>query len=268
MATDQKTRGVSKGGEIVAENYLWGVRPIASLLKHQPHRVLQLWMVDPQAPRSKEIVALAKEQDVPIERINKERLILKVGESANHQGIVAAIKVELPWDERRLYQEVEAIIESGKKILILVLDQIQDPHNLGACLRSADAFGVDVVVVPRHESSQVTPVVRKVASGAAETVAIACVANLSRALEQLQSLGVWTIGLAGEATQSLSEACCYRSCALVMGSEGEGLREQTRKHCDELAKIPIQGVVESLNVSVATGVALYEARRIRDKKGT
>lgn len=249
----------------MAEQYLWGLRPLTALLKNQPHRLLRLWMVEPRNARFEELNVLAKRQGIMVEPITKDRLLAKVGEGANHQGVVGSIQVEPLWDERALYQAVEAWLAEGKKPLILVLDQVQDPHNLGACLRSADAFGVDVVVIPRHESSQITPVVRKVASGAAETVPVASVANLARALGQLQEIGIWTIGLAGEAVQPLSKACCHRACALVMGSEGEGLREQTRKHCDELAKIPIGGVVESLNVSVAAGIALYQACQQRAK---
>jgi 23S rRNA (guanosine2251-2'-O)-methyltransferase len=146
---------------------------------------------------------------------------------------------------------------------LLILDGVQDPHNLGACLRSADGAGVHAVVTPRDRSASLTPTVRKVASGAAETVPFIQVANLARTLKWLKGEGVWLIGTAGEATQSLYQADLRGALAIVMGGEGKGLRRLTREQCDSLVRLPMAGSVESLNVSVASGISLYEAVRQR-----
>ena len=149
--------------------------------------------------------------------------------------------------------------------LLLVLDGIQDPHNLGACLRSADAAGVQAVILPRDNSAPTTPVVSKVASGAAETVPLFRVTNLARALDQLREAGVWLVGAAGETDQTLFSVDLTGPLALVLGAEGEGLRRLTREKCDHLVRIPMAGTVESLNVSVAAGICLFEAVRQRQK---
>jgi 23S rRNA (guanosine2251-2'-O)-methyltransferase len=150
--------------------------------------------------------------------------------------------------------------------LLLVLDGVQDPHNLGACLRTADAAGVIAVIVPRDRAAGLSPVVRKVASGAAETVPLIQVVNLSRTLKWLKERGVWLVGTDDEAKTSLHSAKLDGPLAIVMGAEGAGMRRLTREHCDLLVSIPMAGVVESLNVSVATGVVLYETVRQRTHK--
>src|SRR3990167_1199872 len=147
--------------------------------------------------------------------------------------------------------------------LILIIDGVQDPHNLGACLRSAEAAGAHMVIIPKDRSASVTPVVRKVACGAAEAISVIRVTNLARTIRQLQEIGVWIVGAAGEAEQLFYEVNYQGSIAIIVGAEGEGMRELTKKHCDYLVKIPMQGIVSSLNVSVATGVLLFEAVRQR-----
>jgi len=146
---------------------------------------------------------------------------------------------------------------------LLLLDNVQDPHNLGACLRSADAAGVHAVIVPKDRSVSLTPVVRTVACGAAEKIPFVQVTNLARTMDQLREAGVWLVGTAGEATQNLYEIDLTGPLGIVMGAEGSGLRRLTRERCDFLARIPMLGSVESLNVSVATGVCLFEAVRQR-----
>lgn len=240
-----------------------GVHAVTSMLKNQPHRILRLARLKDHAHRNDEIESLARAAEIDIEYMVKERLDGQIPGDLVHQGVAAWIKAEAPWDEHKLYETVTERLDRGHKVLVLVLDNVQDPHNLGACFRSADAFGAHAVVVPKHQSSKLTPVVRKVSSGATETVPFVVVSNLARTLEQLQKIGLWVIGLAGEATQSLEKASVTRSCAIVMGAEGEGMRLQTRKHCDELASIPLIGTVDSLNVSVATGIVLYEVARQR-----
>ena len=144
-----------------------------------------------------------------------------------------------------------------------MLDGVTDPHNLGACLRTADAAGIDAIVVPKDNSVALTPVVRKVACGAADLIPLIQVTNLARTLREIKDAGVWVVGTAGEATQSIYQCKMQGPIALVMGAEGKGMRRLTREHCDELIKLPMAGSVSSLNVSVATGVCLYEIVRQR-----
>jgi 23S rRNA (guanosine2251-2'-O)-methyltransferase len=163
-------------------------------------------------------------------------------------------------DERGL----DALLDSlSTPALLLVLDEVTDPHNLGACLRTADAAGVHAVIVPKDRSAQLNMTVRKVACGAAETIAFVAVTNLSRTLESLQERGIWIAGAAGEAQSTLYETDLRVPIAIVMGSEGKGLRRLTREHCDYLMSIPMAGALSSLNVSVATGLCLFEAVRQR-----
>ena len=186
-----------------------------------------------------------------------------------HQGVVAEaleepVRGEIGqpnlWDE---WQLLQAVKDKTGPVLILVLDGVTDPHNLGACLRSADAAGVDAVVVPKDKSADLNPTARKVACGAAETVPFVRVTNISRTLKALKELGVWLYGTAGEAKNSLYDSDLTGSMALVMGAEGGGLRRLTREQCDHLVKLPMAGSVSSLNVSVATGVCLFEVVRQR-----
>jgi 23S rRNA (guanosine2251-2'-O)-methyltransferase len=179
-----------------------------------------------------------------------------------HQGIVARVK------PGRQYQESDLpdLLESLDSPFLLILDGITDPHNLGACLRSADAAGVHAVIVPRDRSAQLNATAKKVASGAAEHVPLITVTNLARTMRVLQDANVWIVGTAGEADHNLYQSKMTGPMALVMGAEGEGMRRLTREHCDELISIPMSGSVSSLNVSVATGVCLFEAVRQRSSK--
>lgn len=173
-----------------------------------------------------------------------------------HQGIAAKVG---PMKKMAL----EDILPSAE--LLLILDQVTDPHNLGACLRSADAFGVDAVIIPENKSAKLTDVATKAAAGAAETVPLIQVANLNQTIEKIKAEYFWTVGLDGYAQQDLKEVDLKGKMAIIMGSEGQGLRDLVKKNCDFLAKIPMCGTVESLNVSVSTGVTLYEATRQRLK---
>jgi len=172
---------------------------------------------------------------------------------------VAAVRPLKPWDEHDLAAELSEIEDA----LLLVLDGVTDPHNLGACLRTADAAGAQAVIIPKDRAAVVDGVVRKVAAGAAEFVPVASVTNLARTLEMLKERGIWVVGADGEAQQTLYAADLKRPLALVLGAEGSGMRRLTRESCDFLVRIPMAGRVESLNVSVAAGVALFEARRQR-----
>ena len=179
-----------------------------------------------------------------------------------HQGVVAEVTdVAVPGEG-----ELDDIVRAaGPAVLLLVLDGIQDPHNLGACLRTADAAGVHAVIAPRDRAAGLTAVARKVAAGAAESVPFIQVTNLARTLAHLKQLGVWIVGTAGQAELDLYQADLKGPLALVMGSEGAGLRRLTREACDFTVRLPMRGVVESLNVSVATGVVLYEVVRQRGR---
>jgi 23S rRNA (guanosine2251-2'-O)-methyltransferase len=182
--------------------------------------------------------------------------------NARHQGVIALCEEGQTHDEAFLLESME---KQGNKALFLVLDGVTDPHNLGACLRSADGAGVHAVVVPKDNSVGLTPVVQKVACGAAESVPLVMVTNLTRTLEKLQQAGAWVVGAAGEAEQFIYDIDLTGPLVLVMGAEGKGIRQLTRKQCDYLAKLPMAGEVSSLNVSVATGVCLFEI--VRQRRG-
>jgi 23S rRNA (guanosine2251-2'-O)-methyltransferase len=179
---------------------------------------------------------------------------------ARHQGVVARYDAPVPLAESELPRLVD---EAGNGALFLVLDGVTDPHNLGACLRSAEAAGVTAVVVPKDRAVGITPTVRRASAGAADRVPLVAATNLSRTLKSLKEAGVWFVGLVGDVDASIYSIDLKGPIAIVLGSEGEGMRRLTREACDFLAKIPMRGGVESLNVSVATGIALFEALRQR-----
>ena len=180
-----------------------------------------------------------------------------------HQGVVADVSPSQVWGEAMLD---ELLDRTEGAPLLLVLDGVTDPHNLGACLRSADAAGALAVIVPKDKSATLTPTVRKVACGAAEVIPLVAVTNLARTLEKLQQRGLWVVGTAGEAEVSIYDQDLTGPTILIMGAEGKGMRRLTREHCDYLVKLPMAGSVSSLNVSVATGVCLFEAQRQRGAK--
>jgi 23S rRNA (guanosine2251-2'-O)-methyltransferase len=239
--------------------YVYGLHAVRALLSRFPSRVrrvaLQLKRED---PRSREIQALAAAADVRIERVEAEQLKRWVGDVV-HQGVIAQVEPLKPWAEDDL---IDAL--AGKPDpLVLVLDGVTDPHNLGACLRTADACGAIAVMVPKDRAAGVNATVRKVAAGAAETTPVVTVTNLARSLKLLQEAGLWVVGADAAGEKLAYEADLTGPRALVLGAEGAGLRELTRKTCDILVRLPQLGSVESLNVSVATGMLLYEALRQR-----
>lgn len=238
----------------------YGIHAVRVLLTRYPQRVRRVLLTAGRdAGRLAEIRALAQRAGVPVAGAD-DALLAKLAEGERHQGVVAEIVPRAGDPETQLEEALEA---AGAAPLLLVLDGVQDPHNLGACLRSADAAGVAAVIVPRDRAAGLTPVVRKVAAGAAETVPLVPVVNLARTLRELKERGVWLVGTDDAAEKTLFEADLKGPLALVMGSEGEGMRRLTRECCDHLVSIPMAGAVESLNVSVATGVALFEAVRQR-----
>lgn len=244
----------------MSDRYVYGIHAVAALMANPKRLAREIFVSRERADeRILALIAQAEAQKIAIKRLSHQEMKQSFDEF-NHQGIVALAE-RLP--EYREQDLVEFIEYSKKPCLILILDGITDPHNLGACLRTADAVGVDFVVIPKDKSASVTPVVSKVASGAAETIPIISVTNLARAIETLKEHGVWIYGAAGEAETTLYDIDYRSSIAMVMGAEGKGLRRLTKDHCDQLFSLPMHGTVSSLNVSVATGIALYEVVRQR-----
>ena len=244
-----------------------GIHAVRVLLKRSPERLQRLLLLARRDDRRlRELRELAERARVPVATVDEAQLAALAG-GGRHQGALAVLTPDIGRvdgdPETRL--EVALAAASGSPLL-LVLDGVQDPHNLGACLRTADAAGVCAVIAPRDRAAGLTPVARKVAAGAAETVPFIAVVNLARTLRALRERGIWIIGTDDQASSSLYEADLAGPTALVLGSEGEGLRRLTRECCDRLVAIPMAGAVESLNVSVAAGVLLYEAVRQRNKK--
>ena len=238
---------------------VYGLHAVRAVIDRAPERLLELWMAEPrQDARARDLRERAQAAGLKVQTVGSESLAKLAGDVA-HQGAVAAIRPLKPWDE----QDLISALTRFANPLLLVLDGVTDPHNLGACLRTADAAGVAAVVLPKDRSASVDSVARKVAAGAAEFVPVVTVTNLARALGRLKESGIWVVGTDGEAKQSLYGADLDRPLALVLGAEGEGMRRLTRDTCDFLVHIPMSGQVESLNVSVAAGIALFEAGRQR-----
>ena len=239
---------------------LFGIHSIDAALTHDPKNILELYFeTNSDNPRIKELSERAR--DLGLKPHSRDRGALdRMTGGARHQGAVARYKAPPPRAESDLYELVE---QAGSNALLLVLDGVTDPHNLGACLRSAEAAGVTAVVVPKDKAAGITPTVRRASSGAADRVAFFAVTNLARTLKALKDKGVWLVGLEGEAEQDFYKLDLKGPLAIVMGSEGEGMRRLTAESCDFRARIPMRGNVESLNVSVATGVTLFEALRQR-----
>ena len=237
------------------------------MLQKHPERVTAVSMAERREdPRAREIDEIARRHRIPVQRVDPQVLKQKLGDVA-HQGLAAEIRPLPPWTEDDLLSAVQVAAEQGQAPLILALDGVQDPHNLGACLRTADACGALAVIVPRDRAAQVTPVVRKVAVGAAETTPVVPVTNLVRALKLLKDAGLWVIGADAEGARRADEVDLKGGVVLVLGAEGTGLRQLTRQTCDWIARLPQLGAVESLNVSVAAGMLLYEAVRQRASAG-
>ena len=237
-----------------------GIHAVRSALKFGPEGVDELLLERSRRDRRlAELAELAKAAGIRVRQADRDELD-RIAKGANHQGALAWVRAPAA----RPAQDLNALLDAipGPPLLLL-LDEVQDPHNLGACLRTADAAGVQAVIAPKDNSAGLTPVVCKVASGAAETVPYIQVTNLARTMDQLRERGIWLVGTAGDADTDLYAANLTGAIGLVMGSEGTGLRRLTRERCDLLVRLPMLGRVESLNVSVAAGVCLYEAVRQR-----
>jgi 23S rRNA (guanosine2251-2'-O)-methyltransferase len=238
---------------------IYGVHSVEALLRHHPKRVKQVWLAEGRNdPRVQTLLSLAGEARVAVGQCERREMDAWV--EGVHQGVVAEVSPSQVWGEAMLD---ELLDRTSGAPLLLVLDGVTDPHNLGACLRTADAAGVHAVIVPKDKSATLNATVRKVACGAAEVIPLVAVTNLARTLEKLQQRGLWVVGTAGEAEQELYQHDMTGPTVLIMGAEGKGMRRLTREHCDYLVKLPMAGSVSSLNVSVATGVCLFEAVRQR-----
>jgi len=239
---------------------LYGLHSVQAALDYSPNKIHKAW-VDTQRQDKRLSKALEDLLDLGIEpeKVDRKKLD-RLAENNNHQGIV--IEVEMPGELSE--SDLKAAVENlSGTAFFLVLDNVQDPHNLGACLRTADATGVHGIIITKDNATGITPTVCKVASGAAETIPVYQVTNLARTLRWLKDQGLWIFGAAGEAEQTIYQADLTVPLALVLGAEGKGMRRLTREQCDVLVKLPMLGKVDSLNVSVATGVLLYEALRQR-----
>ncbi|MDO4626188.1 MAG: 23S rRNA (guanosine(2251)-2'-O)-methyltransferase RlmB [Pasteurellaceae bacterium] len=243
----------------MSEN-IYGIHAVNSILANAPERLIEVFALKGREDKRLQAVLNELHQlGISVQFLNRQTLDKKA-DGEVHQGIIARVQPAKELNENDLAQ----ILATQPHPLLLVLDGVTDPHNLGACLRTADAAGVSAVIVPRDKSAQLTATARKVACGAAETVPLIRVTNLARTLRDLQqNHQIWVVGTAGEATETLYQSQLTGAIALVMGAEGEGMRRLTREHCDQLISIPMVGSVSSLNVSVATGICLFEIVRQR-----
>jgi 23S rRNA (guanosine2251-2'-O)-methyltransferase len=235
-----------------------GFHAVTAKLRHDPEGVREIYLAaGRQDARSRDLAQLAESRGVRVVPLDTARLDGMAG-GGRHQGVVAKVSAQ-----QRFLTLDDVLDGLAEPALLLVLDGVTDPHNLGACLRVADAAGAHAVIAPKDRACGLNATAVKVASGAADTVPYIVVTNLARSLREIKERGIWTIGAAGEATKDLYAIEQKAATAWVLGAEGEGLRRLTRDTCDELARIPMYGSVESLNVSVASGICLFEARRQR-----
>lgn len=241
-------------------NYIYGIHAITSSLENSPDAITTLYVSSTRHDdKLAKIIALAEKQHITIEYVNKTILENLVG-NVTHQSVVAAIENKKSYTEEDLEDILDKLTSPA---LLLILDGVQDPHNLGACLRSANAAGVHAVIAPKDRAASLTPTARKIACGAAETTPFIQVTNLARTLRSLKQQNIWLYGMAEGADKSLFAADFKFPTALVLGAEGTGVRRLTKDHCDELLNIPMAGTVSSLNVSVAAGICLFEVVRQR-----
>ena len=239
---------------------LFGLHSVQAALDYSPNKIHKAWVdTGRQDKRLTQAIENLLDLGIEPEKVDRKKLD-RLAENNNHQGIVIEVEMPAELSESDLKTAVENLTETA---LFLVLDNVQDPHNLGACLRTADATGVHGVIITKDNATGITPTVCKVASGAAETVPVYQVTNLARTLRWLKGEGLWIMGAAGETAQTIYSTDFSVPMALVVGTEGKGLRRLTKEQCDVLVSVPMLGKVESLNLSVATGILLYEAVRQR-----
>jgi len=240
-----------------------GIHAISALIKRSPERFKELFFLKGREDeRLLPIVNLARKHGIPAQFVHRKVLDEK-SRGEQHQGVLARVTPGKTFTEHDLDDILATCERNQTEPFLLILDGVTDPHNLGACLRNADAAGVHAIVVPKDNAARITSTVRKVAVGAAETIPLVQVTNLARTMKALQKQGVWIIGTAGETDTCIYDVALSGPMALVMGAEGKGMRRLTRENCDQLVKLPMAGEVSSLNVAVATGICLYEIVRQR-----
>ena len=243
----------------MSNEFIYGIHAVKAVLEREPERFIEAFVLKGrQDDRLMPILNDLQVCGVSIQQMTRKTLDDKA-RGANHQGIIARVKPAKQLNEN----DIDGILAQHESPLLLVLDGVTDPHNLGACLRNADAAGVAAIIVPKDRSAPMNATVSKVACGAAEVVPLIRVTNLARTMRSLQEQGIWFVGTAGEATHDIYQAKLTGPLAIVMGAEGDGMRRLTRETCDDLIKIPMAGSVSSLNVSVASGICLFEAVRQR-----
>ena len=243
----------------MSNEFIYGIHAVKAVLEREPERFIEAYVLKGrQDDRLMPILNDLQVCGVSIQQMTRKTLDDKAN-GANHQGIIARVKAAKQLNEN----DIDGILAQHESPLLLVLDGVTDPHNLGACLRNADAAGAAASIVPKDRSAPMNATVSKVACGAAEVVPLIRVTNLARTMRTLQEQGIWFVGTAGEATHDIYQAKLTGPLAIVMGAEGDGMRRLTRETCDDLIKIPMAGSVSSLNVSVASGICLFEAVRQR-----
>lgn len=243
----------------MSTDFIFGLHAVSAFIERNPQDVLELFVLkDRDDQRMTPLIQQARKLGISVQFCQRKTLDEKV-EGAQHQGVVAKARLSDAGDEH----DLKRILDSQTQPFLLILDGVTDPHNLGAILRSADAAGVHAVIAPKDRAAKLNAVVRKVACGAAEAVPFIAVTNLARTIRELKDAGVWVLGAAGETETTIYQASLSGPLAIAMGAEGDGLRRLTKELCDGLIKIPMFGAVSSLNVSVATGICLYEAVRQR-----
>ncbi|HHX8275898.1 TPA: 23S rRNA (guanosine(2251)-2'-O)-methyltransferase RlmB [Vibrio diabolicus] len=243
----------------MSNEFIYGIHAVKAVLEREPERFIEAYVLKGrQDDRLMPILNDLQVCGVSIQQMTRKTLDDKA-RGANHQGIIARVKPAKQLNEN----DIDDILAQHESPLLLVLDGVTDPHNLGACLRNADAAGAAAIIVSKDRSAPMNATVSKVACGAAEVVPLIRVTNLARTMRTLQEKGIWFVGTAGEATHDIYQAKLTGPLAIVMGAEGDGMRRLTRETCDDLIKIPMAGSVSSLNVSVASGICLFEAVRQR-----
>ncbi len=248
-------------GKPARTDWVYGFHSVESRINRDPGSIVEAYLDGGRKDaRMLKLIQALEANHIPFQLQSKRELSRRV--DANHQGVLLKARVARQKPEQALYELLDAL---ERPPFLLVLDQVTDPHNLGACLRTADGAGVDAVVLPRDGACPINETVRRVASGAVDSIEVFYVTNLARSLREIQKRGVWIVGLADAAPEPVAEAGLKPPLALVMGAEGKGMRKLTRDHCDQLVSIPMRGTVSSLNVSVATGVVLYAVDLATDK---
>ena len=239
--------------------YIYGINAVSDVLEYKPEQLIEVFLADDVSnKRLKKLIDLTHQHQILLTRVSRNK-VEKITGTTKNQGIMAALKQPKNLDSKTALE----FLKKTHKPLILILDGVQDPRNVGACIRTANASGVDLIVIPRSRTVINTPVVSKVSAGSSALIPISEIPNLVRFMKQLKQLGVWIFGASDQASLNYCEADYTSPVAIIVGSEGKGMRNLTTKNCDYLISIPMIGDIESLNVSVATGVLLYEVVRQR-----